>query len=242
MKKIYVFLLMLLSCSTEQNPVNKPIIAVYAAWKYPEFGLNNIRWELFSHIAIASIYPREDGTLESSIVDPFIGQLVDNARSHGKQVILSVGGSGDGSKAFRQIMADESLSKKFVNNLIEYAKRHQVDGIDIDWEYWTFQNEFNQGGNDPKESQYLVDLLKLLRGSILNSMLLTVDIAPGDWMGSQYKREIQDYVDYVNLMAFDFTGAWETSQIAHHSDYQTFIKSIKHTLKKGFNKNKLFKL
>lgn len=36
-----------------------------------------------------------------------------------------------------------------------------------------------------------------------------------------------------------FTGAWEASQIAHHSDYQTFIKSIKHTLKKGFNKNKL---
>lgn len=236
---IPLFLLFLVSCSGNHQPEKMPIVAVYTTWKYPQFGLESINWERFSHIAISSVYPREDGTLESSAVDPFIGQLVEQARAHDKKVILSVGGAGEGSKAFTRIMADEALSEQFVGNLIKYAELYKVDGIDIDWEYWTFQSELNKGGNDPKESQYLVDLLKLLRQSLSKSMLLTVDVAPGDWLGAQYNLEIQNYVDYVNLMAFDFTGAWAASKIAHHSDYQTFVKAIRHTLSKGFDREKL---
>jgi chitinase len=239
MKKVYLFLLALISCSDDQPTERKPVVAVYAAWKYPHFGLDNIKWERFSHIAIASVYPRDDGTLESSTVDPFIDRFVLQAKAKDKQLILSVGGEGEASRAFTKIMANEALSEKFVNNLVRYAEVHDVDGIDIDWEYWTFQSELKKGGNDPKESQYLVDLLKLLRHSLSASILLSVDIAPGDWFGPQYKLEIQNYVDYVNVMAFNFTGAWETSKIAHHADYQAYVKAIKHTLNKGFDKQKL---
>lgn len=109
-------------------------------------------------------------------------------------------------------MAESITRRKFVSHLINYAEKYEVDGIDIDWEYWSYQSEQGKGGNDPIESQYLVKLLQDLREQLPPSMLLTVDIAPGNWLGAQYNVEIQDYVDYVdyaNLMAFGFTGRWD---------------------------------
>jgi chitinase len=94
-------------------------------------------------------------------------------------------------------------------------------------------------GNDPIESQYLLELVKSVRAAIGPQMLLSVDIAPGEWLGGQYKVELQEFVDYVNLMAFDFTGAWPSSEVGHHADYTMFVKAIEHTLDRGFRKEKL---
>lgn len=58
-------------------------------------------------------------------------------------------------------------------------------------------------------------------------------------MGAQYTKDIQQHVDYVNLMAFDFTGAWPSSKIEHHSNYETFLQAVKHTLDKGFDPQKI---
>lgn len=122
---------------------------------------------------------------------------------------------------------------------MKYVETHKLDGVDIDWEEWTFQNEQNLGGNDPVESQQLVALLKHLREKLPSMVTITADIAPGNWMGVQYLPEIQQYVDYVNLMAFDFTGQWEESNVAHHSDFRTFEQAISHTVNRGFKKDKL---
>jgi GH18 family chitinase len=239
MYRLLLILLLLTACSHERPVAEKPIIGVFTVWKYPNYGLEQIPWQGISHLAIASVYPKEDGTLESSLADVFITQLVTMANANNKKVILSVGGAGEGSKAFRSIMADKNRAEFFIRNLSHYAESHKVHGVDIDWEYWTYQNELQKGGTDPIESQYLIELLKQLRLALPKTLLITADIAPGEWLGGQYQTAIQDQVDYINLMAFDFTGAWPTSKIAHHADYATFVAAIEHTLKKGFDKRKL---
>ncbi len=229
MKYIVYCFILLSSFLSAQAAVQKPVVAVYAGWKYPQF----------SHLAIASVYPMPDGSLQTTMVDQFITTLVAAAHAQGKTVLLSVGGAGEGSRAFHQIMKDPATAATFVANVTQYAKLHQLDGIDIDWEYWTFQHQLHKGGQDPVESQQLTELLKVLRASLGSEMLLTADIIAGDWIGAQYSVDIQQYVDYVNLMAFDFTGAWPESPIGHHADYATFVKAIKHSLAKGFLREKL---
>lgn len=226
-------------CFQVQATPQKPVVAVYAGWKFPEVQPEHLPWSKFSHLAIASIYPLPDGSLHSEMVDQFIQPLVAAARAEGKIVLLSVGGAGEGSRAFHQIMADPAKAAFFVDNLMQYVRRYQLDGLDIDWEYWTYQHQLNQGGRDPVESQQLVDLLRMLRSKAGPQLLLTADIIAGDWLGPQYDPAMQQYLDYVNLMAFDFTGAWEQSQIGHHADYATFVKAIKHSLAKGFSAEKL---
>ena len=222
-----------------QAAQQKPVVAVYADWKYPDFNAEHLPWSQFSHLAIASVYPQAAGTLESTMVDQFIAPLVKAAHQQNKKVLLSVGGAGEGSKAFHQIMQNQQTTKMFIHNISQYARQHQLDGIDIDWEYWTYQHQLQRGGRDPVESQQLIDLLKALRAELPPPFLLSVDIVAGDWLGAQYGSEIQQHVDYVNLMAFDFTGGWPSSLIAHHADYDTFVRAIKHTLAKGFDRQKL---
>lgn len=232
---LYVFSVFIQVQAAQQ----KPVVAVYAGWKYPQVQPDHLPWPKFSHLAIASVYPLPDGSLQTEMVDQFIQPLVAAAHAEGKTVLLSVGGAGEGSRAFHQIMASPEKAAVFVDNLLQYARLHQLDGVDIDWEYWTYQHQLNKGGRDPIESQQLVDLLKLLRSKLGDKMILTADIIAGDWLGPQYDPAMQQYLDYVNLMAFDFTGGWPQSHIGHHADYGTFIKAIKHSLAKGFHADKL---
>ena len=79
------------------------------------------------------------------------------------KVILSIGGAGSASAGLLKITNSPATLSLFVKNLAAYVKQYSIDGIDIDWEYWTYQSELNRGGQDPVESQQLVDLIKLLR-------------------------------------------------------------------------------
>ncbi|WP_440054517.1 glycosyl hydrolase family 18 protein [Pseudoalteromonas sp. T1lg65] len=240
--KFTIYLLLfcsLLATSKSQAQSCKPIIAVYPSWHDSPSNQQTIRWDKFDYLAIASIYPLADGALHTDSVDHFIDELVSKAKAKNKRVIISVGGSNKGSQGFIAASKDEAASALLVKNIVAFAVKHRVDGVDIDWEYWTYQNELRKGGNDPIESAYLVKLLQQLRAKLPNGILLTTDIFAGNWVGKQYLPELQNHVDYVNLMAYDFTGAWPSSPVAHHADYPTFKKAIDFVIQQGFEKSKL---
>jgi chitinase len=247
----YLFLLLsitLFGCSEKQRNVSntdsyeaicKPIVAVYPVWKHSKDELQSLPWDDFSHLAISSIYPLPNGELNSKEADVFIEDLVSIAHIKGKKVIVSVGGAGEGSRGFVEISKNDELVNKFVANLLSYVEQHKIDGIDIDWEYWTYQSVKGKGGNDPIESQQLVDIVKRIKAGSIKNTIITVDIMAGYWVGEQYLPELQEYADYVNLMAFDFTGAWPESAVGYHSDFETFTKAIEFLLDRGFNKNQI---
>ncbi len=245
---IVLISLILCGCFEKQGNINntfsssvacKPIVAVYPVWKHSHSELKLVPWHDFSHIAISSIYPMANGEINSEQADLFIDSLVSLAHAKEKKVIISVGGAGQASKGFVELTKDENTVKKFISNLLSYVDKHDIDGIDIDWEYWTYQSVQGKGGNDPLESQQLLGLVKQIKTNSSPNTLLTVDIMAGYWLGEQYSPELLKYADYVNLMAFDFTGAWPSSKIAYHSDYDTFKKSIDFVLDRGFDNNKI---
>lgn len=239
MKKLPILYLLLLCSSPSLAIETKPIIAVYPVWKHSEQSIKSLPWTRFSHLAITGVYPKKDGSIQTENADIFMQSLVTAAHANGKKVILSIGGAGSASAGFLKITNSPATLSLFVKNLAAYVKQYSIDGIDIDWEYWTYQSELNRGGQDPVESQQLVDLIKLLRQQFGKPFILTVDIAPGDWLGGQYRVELQDHVDFVNLMAFDFTGAWKTSKVGYHSDLSTFNKALEYVLNRGFKAEKV---
>ncbi len=212
----------------------KPVIAVYPAWKHSQEVLTSLPWHRFTHIALFGIYPDTAGNFESDSMNLLTEDVVKLAHMHGKKVILSIGGAGEASKAYRTIAADQQLRENFASNAATYLKKYKLDGIDIDWEYWTFQSELGKGGNDPVESNNLVKLLAAIRATLPKEALLTTDIIAGSWLGEQYLPAIEKHVDFVNLMAFDFTGQWDGSPIDHHSNFKTFKQAIDYAISKGF--------
>ncbi len=236
---ILFFSLALTSCSEVKQTQCMPVIVVYPTWSADQLPLKNIPWHKFTHITLTFLLPNADGSLNTQDVDKIIDPLITLAHQKNKKVFVSIGGALGYGDAFQKIAADKNRLKLFAQNVKHYAVAHQIDGIDIDWEYWTKQAVHQQGGNDPVESQLLVDLLATLRAELPKEIKLTADIFAGYWYGEQYLPEIQQHLDYAVLMAYDFTGAWESSPVTHHADYDTFKKSINFVLDRGFLEEKL---
>ena len=216
-----------------------PVVAVYPSWKQQQMPITDIPWNRFNHLALIFALPQADGSLLTSEIDQLIEPLGEMARANGKKFFLSIGGAAGYKDAFQQIAQSPEKLQKFTRAVADYANKHQLDGIDIDWEYWTKQAEHNQGGNDPVESKLLVLLLAELRKQLPEKVRLTTSVFAGYWSGEQYLSEIQQHVDYVVLMSYDFTGSWPASPVKHHADFSTFKASIDFLTDRGFNREKI---
>ena len=237
-KSVVIFICVLvMSCSREPRGCQY-VFAVYPVWLKDHTGISALPWDSFTHLAIASIYPKANGSLHTSDADAFLENAVAQAHKNHRKILISIGGVGEGSEAFVHITKNERLLTELISNIVAYVNNNELDGVDVDWEFWTRQNVLELGGNDPEESHQLVKLLRSLRKAMPDK-LITVDIFAGNWIGPQYLSEIQEYADFVNLMAYDFTGAWDTSKVGHHADYRTFKKAIDYALQRGFDRKRI---
>jgi chitinase len=89
------------------------------------------------------------------------------------------------------------------------------DGIDIDWEYPAFQrvDDQSKGGyvSSPNDTQNYTAMLAEFRKQLGNKHLLTIATPAGQDKFSKIQlSKIGQYVDWINLMTFDFHGSWET--------------------------------
>lgn len=86
------------------------------------------------------------------------------------------------------------------------------DGIDIDWEYPGVPGNGNPHG--PEDTENFTLLLQEFRNqldAIDPELMLTVATAGGvDTYSHLELDKIHPYLDYINLMSYDFHGAWET--------------------------------
>lgn len=245
MKKLKYFslvLLFLLTSCEKRHLLQRqcmPIVAVYPSWKQQQMPVSEIPWERFTHLALIFALPQADGGLQTSEVDSLVAPLSEAAKAKGKKIFLSIGGATGYQDAFQQIAQSPEKLQKFTRAVSAYATKHQLDGIDIDWEYWTKQAVHKQGGNDPIESKLLVTLLAELRRQLPEKVALTTSVFAGYWSGEQYLSEIQQHVNYVALMSYDFTGSWPESPVKHHADFKTFKASINFLTDRGFTREKI---
>jgi chitinase len=239
---VFVVLLFMLTGCEKHHLIQQrcmPIVAVYPSWKLQQMPIAEIPWERFTHLALVFALPQADGSLLTDEIDDTVRDLSKAAHSNNKKLILSIGGALGYKDAFQQIVRSPKKLQKFTQAIAAYANQYQLDGIDIDWEYWTKQAEHQQGGNDPVESKQLVKLLAELSKQLPSNVVLTTSVFAGYWSGEQYLSEIQQHVDYVALMSYDFTGSWPESPIKHHADFTTFKASIEFLIDRGFKREKI---
>lgn len=102
-----------------------------------------------------------------------------------------------------------------INSMIAWVRKHDFDGIDLDWEYPGWEDL----GGRPQDKENFVSLVQELRAAIDSEakrtgkerLLLTLAVAAGyDKIDKAYDiPRIRDYVDYVSVMTYDLHGQWE---------------------------------
>ena len=141
------------------------------------------------------------------------------------KILLSIGG-WSGCKYFSDAALTDVSRRKFANSAVALLKKHQLDGVDIDWEYPAQIGDGNIFRPEDKSNYTL--LLKALRDQLdeqgkqdkrtgSNHYLLTAATGGDvDFVIHTELGKAQQYLDYVNIMTYDLYHG-NDSETGHHS-------------------------
>lgn len=180
-----------------------------AAWNF-EQSFPNVQWDCLTHILPSFCFVREDGTLDSSVLDKYIKQLRDEARKHGIKVIPSFRSTG-GKDYFSRAIATAELREKLADNITRYVGKYGLDGVDIDFEEYE---------RIAANRENLFDLFKRIREKMDKSLLMTSAVNPAQWLKDRgYGKEWHTYFDYINVMSYDRKNGDTPVQTASYEQY-----------------------
>lgn len=173
---------------------------------------NDIDWDAFTHLIYFAMSARADGSLSSiaayeNISPDRINAIVSAAHKHNKPVLISIGGWGNYNGFSRAITPGSRA--RFVNNLVSLIKTWGFDGIDLDME--------PINSSDVENYKALVRELHAELQKVTTPLgskpLLT---AATSWSPGLFS-DLQQYFDQINLMTYDYSGAWEGWVSWHNS-------------------------
>jgi chitinase len=137
-------------------------------------------------------------------------------------VLVSVGGwlwSG----AFSDMALSQASRTVFIQSVVEFVGRNQLDGLDIDWEYPGLAGSTTHFRPEDKQNYTL--LLKELRArfdelekQVHRPLYLTIATgASPEFLAHTEMDKVQRYVDTVNLMAYDYYEPGSDATTGHHA-------------------------
>jgi chitinase len=137
------------------------------------------------------------------------------------QILISIGG-WSWSENFSNAVLTDSLRKGFAKSSVDIIRKHQLDGVDIDWEYPGMPGE---EGNvyRPEDKQNFTLMFKELRKELdileketgRKKLLTTATGGFASFLNNTEMGEAAKYLDYVNLMTYDY---YSSKQAKHHTN------------------------
>lgn len=238
----------------------KLIVGYYSSWAaYSGYTPDKIDPTKLTHINYAFANIGED--LKISLGDPYIDYFnimkLNDLRliNPNIKILISVGG-WTWSDKFSDVALTEESRNIFADSCLEFIKIFGFDGIDIDWEFpVTGGLATNKYRLEDKENFTL--LLKAIRQkldeqSLIDgrNYLLTIAGSAGTiGVENLELEEIHKYIDFANVMTYDFHGSWDkytdfNSPLYTNTDSLNYYKpsideSIKSWINSGFPREKI---
>ncbi len=136
--------------------------------------------------------PRADGSLDATRLDKTPWDKVAVVRASGVRVHVCLGGWGR-SQHFAAVTGNPGLRRRFVEETAAFCSKHELDGVDLDWEHPKGVAQLAAYGS-------LVDELKAAMAARRGEVTLTLAGA------AQLPPNGGRRADRVQLMAYDLPG------------------------------------
>jgi len=164
----------------------------------------------------------------------FDNNVLQRAHAKGVTVSVSIGGSDD--YAFLWLMTtyatNDAKMEEIATYISNYVTEKGLDGVDLDLECWwadaTIAGTTDQGGlvrgdewgtpdpGPPPAGVGLRILAQKLREKMPSKLISCAVFATSNY-GNNYDDTMSEYMDWIGLMTYDFTGSWSASPIGPHS-------------------------
>uniref|UniRef100_A0A7G3ABI5 chitinase n=1 Tax=Lutzomyia longipalpis TaxID=7200 RepID=A0A7G3ABI5_LUTLO len=200
----------------------KKIVCYHGTWSYyrqgnGKFGVAQIDPFLCTHLVYTFFGISSEGGIR--ILDPYLdldeNYGLGNIRKFNElkkvnpklKTIAGVGGWNEGSVTFSQVVNDPRKRQNFVKNSLEFLKKYNFNGLDVDWEY-----PAQRGGNQEKDKEAYTLLLKELSEFLHpKGYSLSAAVASAEFSAkiSYNIAEVSKYLDFIGVMTYDLHGSWD---------------------------------
>ena len=222
-----VFVLVVLFATYDTTlSATKPPKFMIIGYVFGRANIHDIGAEKLTHINYAFALVSKDGemVLNNPDAPARLSQLQAlKAKNPSLKIILSVGGWG--ADNFSDAAFSDSSRERFAQSAVGLIKSYALDGIDLDWEYP------GQPGPGikyrPEDKENFTSLLKTVRQQIdalsderrrggTDRYTLSIASAAGDYFKYTEMDKLHTYLDWINIMTYDFyTSSARTT--GHHT-------------------------
>ena len=180
-----------------------------------------------THLNLAFANPGSNGKL---IINDFSGVVV-RARNENNNIKIYISIGGGYLTDEQALIWSNSIDIKdnrpiIINEIVSFVVDNSLDGVDVDleWQYVT-----------SGYSNFVIELKSALsaKGKGMTAAL------PGTTKFDNINQEALQTFDFINIMAYDFTGPWNPTASGQHSSYNNAVESINFWKNTGISQSKL---
>lgn len=139
--------------------------------------------------------------------------------------ILNPSGENGNAKVVKSITENRDT---LITNMIAFANKYEIDGIDLDWEFPMSQDEFDA------YNSFLQELKARMKTEMWNKEDATLSLALATW-ALKYTPETIECIDYVNVMGYDILD--QDGQ--HSSFFSSCVQAADYIESQGFSKEQI---
>ncbi|OED34940.1 hypothetical protein AB832_06650 [Flavobacteriaceae bacterium (ex Bugula neritina AB1)] len=159
--------------------------------------------------------------------------LLSVSKAANTKVMVAIGGAID--YGFLWLMNkyydDDQKITQIAQLMVDYVESRGLDGIDLDMECWWIDNNVNKtvedggrirgsnfGDADQGPHVAAVGITRLAKKikELKPDMLLSSVVFGTAWYGNNYDEEMADYLDWIGIFTYDFTGSWNETPFGPH--------------------------
>ena len=230
---LYLCIVILVSCSKDDSfeeeimTVDKSARVVGYLPSYRFDSNEKINYCKLTHLNLAFANPGSNGKL---IINDFSGVVV-RARNENSniKIYISIGGgylTDEQASIWSNSIDIKDNRPIIINEIVSFVVDNSLDGVDVDleWQYVT-----------SGYSNFVIELKSALsaKGKGMTAAL------PGTTKFDNITQEALQTFDFINIMAYDFTGPWNPTASGQHSSYNNAVESINFWKNTGISQSKL---
>ncbi|MEM6380777.1 MAG: glycosyl hydrolase family 18 protein, partial [Bacteroidota bacterium] len=185
--------------------------------------LNEMEFDRLTHLNIAFANPNAEGKLITDGVN--IIPVVQKAQEAGLEVYIALAGGAARLSQWENWIKTENRSA-FISGIMDYVLIHNLQGVDVDLEWGTVNQDYSGFVLELKDSldQYNLGMTAALPAIYRYPEVSDAALAAFDW---------------VNIMAYDLTGPWRPNDVGPHSPYSFAEDALDYWQRQGLEKERM---